>query len=164
MYPERVTEIVIRVPARRRCSSQRIRRALPLERVLDAVRFGQPLPMHFTFTMAPRGARTPSVRIRVLDRPRWAVTRTRASSCGSEVTGGTGRARTFIVTAFELAAPAESTTRSRTVCAPAVVKLFEVVLPVASSYWPSPSRSHASEVSGPSGSPETDTRLTGSPT
>ena len=80
------------------------------------------------------------------------------------MTGGTGRVRTFMVTALELAAPAESTARSRMVCAPAVVKVFEAVLPVASSYWPSPSRSHASEVSGPSGSLETDTRLTASPT
>ena len=76
----------MRVPGRILCSSQRMRTSVRLARVLDALRFGQPLPTHFTFTVVPTGVRMlrRSMRVRLtLATPATRVT-------GQGEIGGTG--------------------------------------------------------------------------
>src|SRR5215208_1158356 len=152
----------MRVPAGMLRSSQRSRTALPRERVLEARLDGQPLPLQLARTIAPLLVRTPSRVMRVRLLPGSLVIRTTESSC-SGFTRTTGLARTLIVTACTDPAPLLSTARSRTVCAPTVVKVLAATLPRASSNWPSPSRSQVSEVRNPSESREADARLTVSP-
>src|SRR5918992_3066030 len=157
MYPLRVIDTVISVPPGNKRSNFLKRRRCVLAARLRVVPFGQPLPLQVIFTVARAGVRTNS-RLNLAP----SLVRLPNSVILTPCRSFSGRAPTVMRRSAVATAPLESVTLRPTLYDP--LGSFRVATaPEASSYWPSPSRSHCWEASGPSGSPEVEDSVTVSP-